>query len=180
MSEAVPGSHMLLHVLLMSVVAPLGMTTLRRISRRRWHSSPAQLWMAALLQLGVFLYWHSPSAMMFAMHAGGGAALMQGSLLLAAGLFWWCVAGLSQAYSWHAIAALLCTGKLFCLVAVILTFAPRPLYHTMTLPDQQLAGLIMITLCPLTYVASALLLCRRWLLAVALRPAPAQGKALCG
>ena len=93
-----------------------------------------------------------------------GALLSQVSLLAAASLFWWCVAGLGSERAWHAIAALLVTGKIFCLVAVILTFAPRPLYHMMSIGDQQLAGLVMITLCPLTYVASALWLCRRWLL----------------
>ncbi|MDY6984678.1 MAG: cytochrome c oxidase assembly protein [Pseudomonadota bacterium] len=170
----VSAAHMLLHVLMMSAVAPLGIAALRIAAHRmaahrwlhrgEWRASPSNLWFATGLQLVVFLYWHSPSAMTHAMHAWSGALLLQVSLLAAAGLFWWCIAGLQRDKAWHAIAALLVTGKTFCLVAVILTFAPRPLYHMMSVGDQQLAGLIMITLCPLTYVASALWLCRRWLL----------------
>ncbi|MGV3590055.1 MAG: cytochrome c oxidase assembly protein [Gammaproteobacteria bacterium] len=162
----IPAAHMLLHVLLMSAVAPVGIAAMRRLHGKEWHVRPGHLWLATALQICVFLYWHSPSAMAHAMHLQewSGALLSQVSLLAAASLFWWCVAGLGSERAWHAIAALLVTGKIFCLVAVILTFAPRPLYHMMSIGDQQLAGLVMITLCPLTYVASALWLCRRWLL----------------
>lgn len=160
----ISAAHMLLHVLMMSVVAPIGIAILRWAGGRAWQARPAHVWLATALQLVVFLYWHSPAAMTHAMHAWNGALLLQASLLAAASLFWWSIAGLDSDRAWHAIAALLVTGKAFCLVAVILTFAPRPLYHMMTIGDQQLAGLIMITLCPLTYIASALWLCRRWLL----------------
>lgn len=162
--QASAGQHMLTHVLMMSAAAPLAVLALRCLLSRSWHTRPLQLWFATLLQLAVFLYWHAPAGMMQAMHGPGGMLWLQASLFAAASVFWYCIAGLGPARAWHAIAALLVTGKLFCLVAVILAFAPRPLYHMMTLADQQLAGLIMITLCPLTYIASALLLCRRWLL----------------
>jgi putative membrane protein len=166
LASTVPTSaaHMLLHVLLMSAVAPVGVAALRWLRGRTWHVLPSQLWLATVLQLAVFLYWHSPAAMANAMHAWSSALLLQASLLASASLFWWCIAGLDRDQAWHAIAALLVTGKTFCLVAVILTFAPRSLYHTMNVDDQQLAGLVMITLCPLTYIASALWICRRWLL----------------
>ncbi len=157
---------MLLHVITMAAIAPCAVATLHWLWGLTWQTLPRHLWMATALQLTCFLFWHSPFGMALGMHAAGGALLLQGSLFAAACLFWWCIAGLAanRNYIWHAIAALLVTGKLFCLVAVILTFAPRPLYHAMPLADQQLAGLIMITLCPLTYVASALWLCRRWLM----------------
>lgn len=174
------GEYMLLHVVMMSVVAPLVVTTARHMRGQSWHARPQHLWLAALLQLAVFLYWHSPSGMMWAMHTEDGELLLQGSLLAVALLFWWCIAGLERDRVWHAIAALLCTGKLFCLVAVVLTFAPRPLYHAMALSEQQLAGLIMITLCPLTYVASALWLCRRWLRDLHALAAAPRGPASCG
>jgi putative membrane protein len=52
----------------------------------------------------------------------------------------------------------------------LLTFAPRVLYDvtvvntsmTINLADQQLAGLLMITICPLTYVLAAIMLISRW------------------
>jgi putative membrane protein len=177
--SGIQGQHMLLHVLMMSVLAPLVVTAVRHRCSRIWHTRPQHLWLAALLQLAVFLYWHSPSGMMGAMHTDAGELLLQASLLAVASLFWWCIAGLESDRVWHAIAALLCTGKLFCLVAVVLTFAPRPLYHAMALSEQQLAGLIMITLCPLTYVASALWLCRRWLGGLSARTPAPQGPVSC-
>jgi putative membrane protein len=159
-----PGRQMLLHVITMAALAPCAVATVHWLWGLRWRTLPRHLWTATALQLACFLFWHSPFGMALGMHAAGGALLLQGSLFAAACLFWWCIGGLAADRVWHAIAALLVTGKLFCLVAVILTFAPRPLYHAMPLDDQQLAGLIMITLCPLTYVASALWLCRRWLM----------------
>lgn len=53
--------------------------------------------------------------------------------------------------------ALLLTGKLACLLGALLIFAPRELYRLHGLPsleDQQLAGLLMITACPLSYVVA--------------------------
>lgn len=158
-----PGIHMLMHVMMMSLLAPMGAGIARSMLHIEWTTRPVHVWITTLLQLAVFLYWHSPAGMMLAMHETVGQAAMQISLLAIASLFWWSIAGLDHSRIWHGIAALLCTGKLFCLVAVLLTFAPRSLYHAMPVAEQQLAGLIMITLCPLTYVASALWLCRRWL-----------------
>ena len=115
------------------------------------------------MQALVFLFWHTPYGMSTGMHSLGGELMLQGSLLIAACLFWWTLLRLHRDYTGHAILALLFTGKLFCLVALLLTFAPRSLYHAMPLEEQQLAGLIMITICPLCYVASAVWLCWRWL-----------------
>lgn len=157
------GRQMLLHVFTMALVAPIVVAILRWSCGITGRTRPLHLWLATLLQMAVFLFWHAPFGMALAMHAPGAELLLQASLLATAGLFWWCIAGLGPERTWHAIAALLFTGKVFCLVAIILTFAPRALYHMMTLADQQLAGLIMITLCPLTYVASAVWLCWRWL-----------------
>jgi len=73
-----------------------------------------------------------------------------------------------------AVAALLITGKLFCLMAALLIFAPRALYagaeaggaSHVKVSDQQLAGLIMAVICPLAYVGSAVVVTTRWLLAL--------------
>jgi putative membrane protein len=71
--------------------------------------------------------------------------------------------------------ALLITGKLFCLLAALLVFSPRVLYpdalaahrHAPVaadlLSDQHLAGLLMLVLCPLTYVLAGVLIAERWL-----------------
>lgn len=158
------GRHMLLHIALMTMVAPLAAYALVvcRPAMPR-NPSPGKLWLATVLQVLLFLFWHTPYGMMTAMHADGGELLLQGSLLIVACLFWWTLLRLHPDQAGHAILALLLTGKLFCLVALLLTFAPRSLYPAMPHEDQQLAGLIMITICPLCYVVSAIWLCWRWL-----------------
>ena len=100
---------------------------------------------------------------------------MQLALLLAATAFWISVFEHAYKHVWRPVMALLITGKLFCLAALILVFAPRVLYstshaHAFDLADQQLAGLLMIVICPMTYVLAALLLVVRWLNELAEEP----------
>ncbi len=101
---------------------------------------------------------------------------MQSSLLLAALLFWYSV--IFAEARWYSLLALLTTGKLFCLLGALLTFAPRPIYPQLrelyaqaghfpvetALSDQQLAGLLMLVACPLIYVLASVVLAARWLL----------------
>ena len=53
---------------------------------------------------------------------------MHGLLLAAALSFWMLFCRLPEARRWHALPALLLTGKLVCLLAALLVFAPRALY----------------------------------------------------
>jgi putative membrane protein len=102
----------------------------------------------------------------------GGDGVMQATLFFSSLWFWLAIFNQDGKHSWRAVAALLLTGKLFCLIAVLLTFAPRVLYvsgamapnlaMTVDLADQQLAGLLMITACPITYVLAAVVLINRW------------------
>ena len=68
------------------------------------------------------------------------------------------------------------TAKLFCLLGALLVLAPRPIYaahsgpHHPVVPsgltaleDQQLAGLLMLAACALTYVAAGAIIAARWL-----------------
>ena len=90
---------------------------------------------------------------------------MSGVLLTTSVWFWSEVMAESRASSPNAIPVLLLTGKIVCLVAVLMVFAPRILYpgHTAHgLADQQLAGLIMLSVCPLTYIGAAVILTSRW------------------
>jgi putative membrane protein len=86
-------------------------------------------------------------------------------LLLASFGFWFTLLRLSAPSRWHAIALLLLSGKFACLLAALLTFSPRLLYAPAlavhgahvgsgSLADQQLAGLLMIIACPLSYVVA--------------------------
>jgi putative membrane protein len=103
-------------------------------------------------------------------------ALMQMSLLAAALWFWLAVLCERGAFRWRALLALLVSGKLFCLIGVLLVFAPRLLYpdvaaghgHAATgfeqrLADQHLAGLLMLIACPLSYVLAGVVIAAQWL-----------------
>ena len=48
------------------------------------------------------------------------------------------------------------------ITGALLIFAPRTLYH-LALDDQQLAGLLMITVCPLSYLVAAVVLAVQWI-----------------
>ena len=171
--------HMAAHILAMNVVAPFAILALRSLLPVQSGGFCTQrLGTATTLQLVLLWSWHLPPATQFALTASTGALAMHLSLLLAALWFWHCIlfAGRER---WHSLFALLLTGKLFCLLGVLLTFAPRPLYPRLTegilhdghilneaalLSDQQLAGLLMLVACPLTYVLAGVVLAARWLL----------------
>jgi putative membrane protein len=153
--------HMAWHIFAMNVVAPV--LAVAVAARRASHDMRARwLWIATLGQSAALFATHLPAVQSAAM-AG---PLLQGAvhLLLAvmALAFWLAVLAASETRPWHAVAALALSAKLFCLLAALLVFAPRALHaahgHAATLEDQQLAGLLMIAACPLSYLVAALLL----------------------
>jgi putative membrane protein len=163
--------HMIIHIALMAVAAPVMASLLRKLRHSFTQpASAATLCMIITLQAALFLAWHSPRGVGLAMDGPAGALLMQATLLFSALWFWLTIFNQTGKHLWRAVIALLLTGKLFCLIAVLLTFAPRVLYDvtavnasmTIELADQQLAGLLMITICPLTYVLAAIVLIFRW------------------
>lgn len=145
--------HMAVHILIMNVVAPLA-----AVAASPWirFTSPRTLWIATLAQLAILALWHtlSPHG---ETHATSPLAL--GLLLVIAGTFW--LAVFTTRSRGQALAALLLTGKIVCLGGALLIFAPGALYHGIDRADQQLAGLLMVTACPLSYLASALVLAIR-------------------
>lgn len=154
-------AQMLTHILLMSAAAPL----LAFAARRWWPRRRAHFLVpATVLQVAALWAWHSPPALDAAMRSGLLHTVMLLSLLAAASWFWWTIFD-ARERRWQAILALLVTGKLFCLLGVLLVFAPRVLYagHAGGLADQQLAGLLMLIACPATYVAAGVVVAARWL-----------------
>jgi putative membrane protein len=166
--------HMALHILAMNVVAPAlaAIVAARRRSRglhARW------LWVAALGQIAMLWAAHLPAVQAAAMAHPPLQAAMHLLLAAVALAFWLAILAASAARPWHAVAALALSAKLFCLLAALLIFAPRILHavqhHASALDDQQLAGLLMIAACPLSYLVAALLLTIR-LVGSASRPRP--------
>lgn len=150
---------MLAHIAIMNVVAPLVASVLAAMAFAPRLGTGA-LAAATLAQLVVLWAWHAPPvvASSLAVH------LVLHILLLAASLvFWLAVLSALRAGRWAPIGALLVTGKLACLIGALMVFANRPLYasselclslHT-SLEDQRLAGLLMLTACPLSYLVAA-------------------------
>ncbi|MGF7163344.1 putative membrane protein [Rhodoligotrophos appendicifer] len=160
--------HMLQHILAMNVAAPLIILALhRRLPTDLWRFWPV----ATICQIGLLWGWHAPPVMASAMAHPGLLFAMHGSLFVSALLFWGALATMPQDNQWRSIFALLVTGKLFCLLAVLLAFSPRLLFghlHAIggdgaMLADQQLAGLWMLVACPLTYVLAGIIISWRWL-----------------
>jgi putative membrane protein len=172
--------HMGAHVAAMNMAAPLCAAGLLRIDRALFERRVTHIALATASQIGLVWGWHSPlvfetaavsAPMMFVMHV---------SLFLAACWFWLAVITEAARAGWSPLAALLVTGKLFCLLGVLLTFAPRVIYGQVALlplcfgtvspwpilHDQQLAGVLMLAACPVVYVTAAVVIARRRLAAL--------------
>jgi len=176
--------HMAVHILAMNIAAPLLVLAWRLVAGGA--KNPGKAWWigpAAVVQVALLWLWHLPGPMAFAFAFPGGEILMHLSLFAAALWFWRLVLDEAEAARWRALGALLLTGKLFCLLGVLLTFAPRALYlraaeiclggratAEMLLSDQQLAGLMMLIACPLVYVLAGIVIAARWLREIERRP----------
>ncbi len=170
------------HIVLMNIVAPLAVVVMLAQLRQRGIAVPDPgRWIApaTILQLALLWFWHAPALQ--ALHSPLMHWAMMASLGASALLFWWAVLAPGDR-RWRALLALLTTSKLFCLLGVLLTFSPRPIYagghagHGMAvdiLADQHLAGLLMLVACPATYLVAAVILAARWLGALDRRPVEA-------
>jgi putative membrane protein len=158
-------AHMIHHIAIMNVLAPvLALVMAGPAAALLSRAPPARhLWLAAGLQLLFLTAWHLPVTQRWGMETVSGMLLMQASLFAAATYFWSAVMTLATAQQWQAILALLATGKIACLLGSLLIFAPRLVtlptgssHHSAhavaALADQQLAGLLMIVACPLSYL----------------------------
>lgn len=157
--------QMLQHLAVMNLAAPL--VALFLIPNR---SAAKALLPAGFIQLLALWGWHAPAAQhLTASSWMGQLGLMM--LLGAAAVWFW--SAVIAAPGWKALIALLLTGKLACLLGALLIFAPRDLYNLdgsllalcatgpSSLADQQLAGLLMITACPLSYLITGVALAAR-------------------
>lgn len=164
--------HMVDHIALLAVAAPLAAWMLRHRLRA---PSPRAFVLIVALHIGLIWAWHLPPVF-DAARSGSALHLIMGASLFAVGLaFWSAIIGLGTE-RWQAILALLLTGKLFCLFAALLVFSPRLLYAGLAhghhahhsalggIADQQIAGLIMLAICPLAYVTSGVVIAARWIL----------------
>jgi putative membrane protein len=114
-----------------------------------------------MLQIALLWAWHLPAVQIALAHSHVLSFPSHGLLFASALFFWIALLQLDGARCWHGVLGLLVTGKLFCLLAALLVFAPRAIYGAHPAPllaDQQLAGLLMIVACPLSYVLAGIVL----------------------
>lgn len=149
--------HMAGHIAVMNLAAPLAALALARGGAA---DRPRLFWGVCVLQIVLLWFWHAPSVQSH-LHSLPLQAVMHGSLFLAALAFWVLLLDMMERSGWQAILGLLLTGKLACLLGALLIFAARPLYSDAALADQQLAGLLMITACPLSYIAAGVVIAAR-------------------
>jgi putative membrane protein len=166
--------HMAQHILLMNVVAlVVAAVLLRGLTAMPIHRSS---WIAAIVQIALLWIWHAPPVMNAAMQDTGLHVTMQASLFVAALWFWSAVLASAKTASWMPILVLLGTSKLFCLLGVLLVFSGHEIYAigpghaghpgAEALADQQLAGLLMLVACPLSYLGAGVVIAARWLTAL--------------
>lgn len=156
------------HLFAMNVAAPLAAVFIVKMPAAS--RSCAVFWSVAVLQIAVLWPWHWPSVQLAAATSFPLHLLLSVLLMASALAFWTLVLDAARNGRWRAILALLMTGKLACLLGALMIFAPRDVYGLpgllfplcttgpSTLQDQQLAGLLMITACPLSYLVAGVVL----------------------
>jgi putative membrane protein len=171
--------HMAAHIAAMNLLAPLGAAAWDRFAGGRAAANAVRVLPATAVQVALIWGWHLPAVFAAACRSPTLTAAMHASLFLSAFWFWSAVIRGARRCSWTPLAALLATGKLFCLFGVLLTFSPRTIYGSLApicfdpapprplVEDQQLAGLLMLAACPLVYVTAAIAIARRRLAALA-------------
>lgn len=174
-AETSSAAHMVQHMLLMVVTAPLWVLS-RPLAQIIAGSGHIWAWFwkpmlaltrqplkAAYLHAAVIWVWHMPYFYVLALENVWWHVIEHFLFLVTAGIFWWAVlTGSRQSTGWSLFAilfTLMHTGFL----GALLTFASAPLYGaTRSLEDQQLAGLIMWVLGAVPYLMAAAWVGNNW------------------
>jgi putative membrane protein len=170
-------AHMAEHIFLMNALAPAFAALAVVIWARRAgiFASGRVLIAATTIQITLLWVWHAPFVLPLALSKPPMHLLMQTSLMAASTSFWFAVFSECGAARWRGVLALALTGKLSCLLGVLLLLAPRVLYSDFAsdefgftgadalLADQRIAGLLMLMACPLTYVLGGTVIAAKWL-----------------
>ena len=168
-------SHMLMHMGVVAVAAPLiavGLARSRFDPARRWPGWFAPM-VASALEFVVVWAWHAPALHHAARHVPGLLLVEQGSFLLVGLLVWIAAFGGDDARRHDraaaGVAGLLMTSMHMTLLGVLLALASRPLYtgHVAfdnaifglsPLQDQHWGGVLMLVFGGASYLVGALVL----------------------
>ncbi|SFQ27281.1 cytochrome c oxidase assembly protein, partial [Tranquillimonas alkanivorans] len=163
--------------------------TMIRAMPRRWQRAMASLaasvtwrrgWkffaatsVATTLQLVALLFWHAPQAIALSLENEVVHSVMHGSLFACGLLFWTAVECVRGSGIGRALLALLVMFKFSLILGALLAFAPISFYSSYgeraevwglsLLEDQQLAGLLMMSVGSMMYVVAAVIVIAAWL-----------------
>lgn len=163
-------AHMAQHMLLIGVAAPLLAASRPVVPSLKGRGALARPFLvlarpgtAFVLHGAAIWLGHAPAALEWSLDAQWMHALQHFAFVATAALFWWSLLargrrGAGESALW-TLATLIHTG----LLGALLTFAPRPLYPSYGLEDQQLAGLVMWIPGGLCYLAAGLAFASAWL-----------------
>lgn len=178
-AETNSGLHMMQHMLLIVVIAPLGAlagplpqfrAALPDRWRRGWNALAAcgrrPLAMAVVHGVAIWL-WHAPGPYRLALDNGWWHWAEHASFVASGWLFWWAVLHAGRERLPQALLALLLTLIHTGLLGALLSFARVPLYGEAGLQNQQLAGLVMWVPGGAFYLAAAV-----WLVWRSTAPTP--------
>ncbi|MEZ5815490.1 MAG: hypothetical protein R3D44_00210 [Hyphomicrobiaceae bacterium] len=152
--------HMLLHIALMNILAPLIAMAIpsdepgrRFLARTLLASTVAQMVLLYLWHVPTIMHAHYPTAF----------AIAASSVLTLAAIWFWrsVLAAMTESEYWRAAAALVVSGKLFCVLGIVLTLLPDERTISALLSDRQTGGLIMVVACSSSYVLAAVLSAHR-------------------
>lgn len=168
-AETNTAMHMVQHMLMMVVIAPLLVAARPLPQWHAWHARPVRwlstplLWgarfpLGAACAHGVIIWlWHTPRLYVLALEHPWWHFFEHLCFLVTAGVFWWAVLRSPQRTNPRALLALLITLMHTGFLGALLTFSPVSLYgEERLLAHQQLAGLLMWVLGGLPYFAAAL------------------------
>ncbi|SFP75578.1 cytochrome c oxidase assembly protein [Sphingomonas rubra] len=151
--------HMAGHMIAVALAAPLlavglGGSTLD--PARRWPAAASPM-ASMLVELVVVWGWHLPGPRALADAGGAWFAVEQGSFLAAGLWLWSAVLGTGRERRAAGIGALLLTSMHMTLLGALVGLAPRTLYgHSHGLEDQQLGGVVMLTIGAGSYLIGGL------------------------
>jgi putative membrane protein len=169
--------HMVQHMLLMVVAAPLLVMARPWPQWRRFFGPrPDPLWRSlaqlsrrpfacAVLHGAAIWVWHAPAPYMAAVQNTGWHVLEHACFLFTAVLFWRAVLHAGRNGTPNALLALLITLTHTGMLGALLTFAHAPLYggESRSLQDQQIAGLVMWIPGGTVYLLAMAWIVLRWL-----------------
>lgn len=177
MAESSAAWHMVQHMLLIAVVAPLLVLARplpqwravfgARIDRlwRGLHRASRRPMACALVHGLAIWFWHAPGPYVAALEVPLWHVLEHASFLFSGWLFWWSVLRPGRAGTLASAGALLLTATHTGMLGALLVFAEGPLYSAAqsALADQQMAGLLMWVPGGFVYLLVAAWAAFRWL-----------------